>query len=285
MVMTDEQIQGVQDKTRPLLESDNPKQQAIVNGEQPLEIDGQHYMVVNHTNNEDINGQPNDNTQALAVAPCDKNGHNIDYDNVTITVGGTQPSNPSSLGNALFHSRFELTQQTEAVDNFTSETMDIAAAHGGKVTAISGHSQAGPAAAKVGANHHIGKIVNFQPWGGKGAVDSGYFSKEELKHLNKHCHVYTDTGKNIVMGDGNGGEIGYGKRIAAEGSSHKVGFFHIKGNGPDVNWYVKHHQFCSGMTKEQAKKVAMVLLRRSARSKLSQPRQLHWVSSISSITS
>lgn len=259
MAMTDEQIQDVQYWTRPLLEGEVDNSDAILAGEKPFKAEnGQYYMVVNSTNNTPISveGQPdkeNNNTQAIAVAPCDASGNNVDYDNVTITVGGTQTGNPNSFGNAVGATQ-GLTDQTDEVRAFYNETDAIVKDHGGEITAISGHSQAGPAAAKVGAENHVDKVVNFQPWASKKATKD--FSQEELDYLDKHCHVYTDDGKWVTMLDLNGGEIGYGKIFKVEGTSHRVDFFEIKGNGLDIEYYEKNNIFCSGMTEEQVKKIA-----------------------------
>lgn len=124
-------------------------------------------------------------------------------------------------------------------------------------TNMSGFSQSGPAVAKVAAEHKVGKITNFMDWGSEAALmdDAGApreandITKEEKKWINKHAHVYSDSGKDVTEYDGGDGEIAYGKVKTFEGKDHDTQAPRIKGNGLDVDWYVKHHKFCSGMTK------------------------------------
>lgn len=153
-----------------------------------------------------------------------------------------------------------MTYQYEQVQSFAEDTQKEVENHkGGKIAAMGGHSQAAPAVAKVGADMKVGKIINFQPWASEAAVNdksSRGINADEKKYLDKHCHTYTDSGKNTVKYDGSGGKCAYGKIYVAEGSSHDVGFFHIKGNGLNVDYYYKNNKFCSGMTEEQVKTIA-----------------------------
>ena len=263
--VTDQDVKEIQNVTRNVVE--NPeKYEDILNGDKPLEVDGKYYTVVNSANNDTsrIDGV----TQALAVVPCDQNNENQDYSQTIMTVGGTQADlsklnvNGSSFNNAI-DAKEHLTNQTPGVDQFYVDTMARVSQHeGGKISVISGHSQAGPAVAKIGAKYHVDKIVNFQPWGGEAAVDSGGINPDDKKYLDEHCTVYTDQGKSITKLDGNGGNPGYGRVYTVGGSSHAITHFHLKGNGLDTDWYVAKGEFCSGMTKEQAEKVARAKARK-----------------------
>ena len=121
---------------------------------------------------------------------------------------------------------------------------------------MSGHSQAGPAVAKVAANHNVDKVTNFSDWGGGMAYTNGYISEEDKKYLDKHAHIYSDEGNAVTMFAKDGGWIPYGDVREVDGSNHGTDHAHIKGNNLDIDYYVKHGQLCSGMTKDQVKKAA-----------------------------
>lgn len=148
--VTDQDVQDIQNVTRPLLEGRNDDSklledkncEKVLAGNDTIDVkrgdETKHYKVVNSTN-DDIDGA----TQALAVAPCDENGNNVDYSQTVITVGGTDLSNTKSRGNAFDVALgSNLTEQTEGVDAFYNQTNSIVSEHdNGKISVISGHSQ------------------------------------------------------------------------------------------------------------------------------------------------
>lgn len=246
MAMTDQEMQFLQGEVQDRCSS---------NSTEPIYDDqtGEYYKVVN---------KQDGTTQAIAVAPCDKNGKNVDYDQTAIVVYGTQPGLNESTGNAFSAFR-GMTPQYSDVEDFYVETEKKVNKHDGEITNMSGYSQSGPAVAKVAADHRVDKITNFADWGGQAAYDNGDITEEDKKYLDKHATIYTDSDKDLTWAN-KGGRIPYGKKVVVEGS-HDLDFFkgdhnynypQIKGNGPNIEWYVKHHQFCSGMTKEQAREVA-----------------------------
>ena len=267
--VTDQDVQDIQSVTRPLLEGRNGDSdllkkkncEEVLAGNDTIDVthdkETKHYKVVNSTN-DDIDGA----TQALAVAPCDENGNNVDYSQTVITVGGTDLSNTKSRGNAFDVALgSNLTEQTEGVDAFYNQTNSIVSEHdNGKISVISGHSQGGPAAAKVGSDHKVDRIVNFQPYGSENALGNteNSITPKDVDYLNKHCNVYADQGKSVANFDLHGGRTAYGRIRTVEGSNHKVEYFTLKGNDLDIDDYVKNGKFCSGMTEEQAKKAARI---------------------------
>ena len=273
--VTDQDVQDIQNVTRPLLEGRNDDSklledkncEKVLAGNDTIDVkrgdETKYYKVVNSTN-DDIDGA----TQALAVAPCDENGNNVDYSQTVITVGGTDLSNTKSAGNAIDVVKdTNLTEQTKGVDAFYNQTNSIVSEHdNGKISVISGHSQAGPAAAKVGAEKKVDRILNFQPYGSENALgnNKNSITPENVDYLNKHCNVYTDQGKSVANFDLHGGRTAYGRIHNVEGSSHKIDFFKLKGNNLDIDYYVKNGILCSGMTEEQAKKAARIGAKKDA---------------------
>ncbi|MFC3933003.1 hypothetical protein ACFOSE_09660, partial [Streptococcus dentapri] len=126
----------------------------------------------------------------------------------------------------------------------------------GEITNMSGHSQAGPPVAKVAAKHNVERVTNFSDWGAGTAYAYGYITKEDKEYLDKHAYIYSDSENNTTKYAADGGNIPYGHVREIEGSSHSAQYARIKGNNVDTDYYVKHHQFCSGMTKEQVEEVA-----------------------------
>lgn len=216
-----------------------------------------YYKVLTHTD---------DVTQGLGVVPVENAmGDNPQYDQVTIVIAGTQPPTEDfldgkkwqSTGNA-FGAWNGLTAQTQDIDDFYNQTLDNAKKihPDATVANISGHSQAGPGTAKVGAKYNIPRIYNFQPWASKKAVENGDITKDEVAYLNEHAIVFSDSGKMITYFDGADGKVAYGRVITVEANSHDVDLFQIKDNGLDIDWYIKNNLFCSGMTKDQVRRVA-----------------------------
>ncbi|MGT2929644.1 hypothetical protein ACVR1G_05320 [Streptococcus dentasini] len=242
MALTDENMQDLQGVTQDWCELSKGARR---------KVGGQEYEIVNTSTG---------TTQAVAVAPVNKDG-SVDYEQTSIAVYGTQPGINDSTGNAI-QAFGGMTPQYDDVEKFYNETEKKVDNHGGEITNMSGYSQSGPAVAKVAADHKVDKVTNFADWGAQAAYDNGDITEEDKRYLDKHATIYTDSGKDLTWLN-KGGKIPYGKKVVVEGkhdlnpiSDHDFAYAHIKGNGPDVNWYVKHHQFCSGMTKEQAKKVA-----------------------------
>lgn len=268
MALTDKNMQDLQKVTKENANISPGKTFSAGKGN-----DKQKYKVVNSANGA---------TQAIAVAPVGKNGK-VDYSQTAIVVAGTQPvtenitkapdilNDPlrpayreisswraidASEGYGPIHwGKGHLTKQVNDVNQFYNQTNRLLPKNG-KITNISGHSQAAPAVAKVAAKHKVGKITNFDDWGGEGAVKNGDITKSDIKYLNKHAHIYSDAENDVTKNDGHDGEIPYGKVYEVDGKKHSAQYPRIKGNKPDVSWYVKHNQFCSGMTKAQVEKVA-----------------------------
>ena len=261
MALTDEQIRQIQEKRKEYPEYTKGSVVNVGTSKNPV-----NYKVINVQDG---------TTQAVALAPSDENGNNVDYSQTAIVVNGTQPgienhSNElaimwgfnESTQNAIDATR-GITAQTTDVEKFYQETQSEVAKHDGEITNISGYSQSGPACAKVAATHKIDSTTNFMDWAGSAAYKNGDISKDDKKWLDKHATIYTDSTKDVTWADGNFGEIPYGKKKVFEGS---VGLsndhdpaaknLHIKGNDLDIDWYIKNGEYCSGMTRDQAKKAA-----------------------------
>ncbi|RSI10293.1 hypothetical protein [Streptococcus sanguinis] len=226
-----------------------------------------------------IINEVNETTQALAVAPLDKEGE-PDYTQTTIVVAGTQAPD-GDINNHVLESGFnavtarvQLTEQTKDVREFYNQSLSKAKKMAGTgqevdISNMSGFSQAGPAVAKVAAEMKVQKITNFMDWGAwaslyKNSSDYKGISNEELAYLNKHLHSYSDKGKDLTSMDGHGGIIPYGKVFTVEGKHHNAGLPKIKGNSPDFEWYEKNGLFCSGMTKSQVEKIVDKILSKSS---------------------
>lgn len=249
MALTDEQMQDLQAITKV---NAGKKEGEII-----TDPDNRRYEVVASVDSV---------TQGIAVAPIDENG-NADYSQTAIVVAGTQPPNDekgNGLGNeldstfrAIIQSGTGYSIQGRDVEALYQQTEANLNAHGGgEITNMSGHSQAGPAVAKVAANHNVDKVTNFSDWGGGMAYTNGYISEEDKKYLDKHAHIYSDEGNAVTMFAKDGGWIPYGDVREVDGSNHGTDHAHIKGNNLDIDYYVKHGQLCSGMTKDQVKKAA-----------------------------
>ena len=223
----------------------------------------------------EIINSENSATEAIAVAPVvnDK----ADYSKTIVLTAGTQDKiNPlkNSLGqmgntvksvigaaDAAYGSG--LSPQYDTLDNFFAETqrrLEEKGVEGGQIWYSSAHSQGGVPNVKLSVKYRVKEIVNFYDWGAKKAVDSGHFTKSELKYLEKHAIIYSDSGKEITGWDGNGGAIPYGKVRVFEGKSHSVQTPDLKGNNFDFDKYIKRGKFISGMTEKQVRKAIEVKL-------------------------
>ena len=256
MALTDESIQELQVEVLNIIKEEK-------NGNEfSLDESGKKYKLINEVN---------ETTQAIAVAPLDKEGK-PDYTQTTIVVAGTQsPNNENnnhvteSVFNAVI-ARNQLTEQTKDVREFYNQSLASAKKMAGTgqevdISNMSGFSQAGPAVAKVAAEMKVQKITNFMDWGAwnsltKNTADYRGISDEELAYLNKHLHSYSDQGKDLTSWDGHGGIIPYGKVYTVEGKNHNAGLPKIKGNRLDFEWYEKNGLFCTGMTEKQVRKIA-----------------------------
>ena len=233
MALTDEKIQELQVNVLDIIkESDAGKDYTIPRTNYK-------YRLINEIN---------ETTQAIAVAPLDKEG-NPDFSQTTIVVAGTQSPNNEN-NNHVIESGFnavlarnQLTEQTKDVREFYNQSLASAKKMAGKgqevdISNMSGFSQAGPAVAKVAAEMKVQKITNFMDWGAwnsltKNTADYRGISDEELAYINKHLHSYSDQGKDLTSWDGHGGIIPYGKVFTVEGKHHNAGLPKIKGNRPD----------------------------------------------------
>ena len=256
MALTDESIQELQVEVLNIIKEEK-------NGNEfSLDESGKKYKLINEVN---------ETTQAIAVAPLDKEGK-PDYTQTTIVVAGTQsPNNENnnhvteSVFNAVI-ARNQLTEQTKDVREFYNQSLASAKKMAGTgqevdISNMSGFSQAGPAVAKVAAEMKVQKITNFMDWGAwnsltKNTADYRGISDEELAYINKHLHSYSDQGKDLTSWDGHGGIIPYGKVYTVEGKNHNAGLPKIKGNRLDFEWYEKNGLFCTAMTEKQVKKIA-----------------------------
>ncbi|KGM36404.1 hypothetical protein [Streptococcus sinensis] len=256
MALNDEQVQELQVDVLKIIKEKN------VNEQFRLERSGKKYQLINEVN---------ETTQAIAVAPLNKQGQ-PDFSQTTIVVAGTQAPN-GDINNHVLESGFnavmarnQLTEQTKDVRDFYNQSLSKAKKMAGTGQAVdisnmSGFSQAGPAVAKVAAEMKVQKITNFMDWGAwnsltKNTADYRGISDEELAYLNKHLHSYSDQGKDLTSWDGHGGIIPYGKVFTVEGKHHNAGLPKIKGNSLDIKWYIKNSLFCSGMTEKQVREIA-----------------------------
>ena len=264
MALTDENIQDLQINVLKIIEEKAANQKFDVRGSDKK------YILINEVN---------ETTQAIAVAPLDKEGK-PDYTQTTIVVAGTQAPD-GDINNHVIESglnaataRVQLTEQTKDVREFYNQSLSKAKKMAGAgqevdISNMSGFSQAGPAVAKVAAEMKVQKITNFMDWGAwaslyKNSSDYKGISNEELAYLNKHLHSYSDQGKDLTSWDGHGGIIPYGKVFTVEGKHHNAGLPKIKGNSPDFEWYEKNGLFCSGMTKSQVEKIVDKRLSKSS---------------------
>ena len=267
MALNDQQIQYLQSQVKDY----------STNGKSKIEDfeTGQYYKVINRTP-----GDPNskDVTQAIAVAPIDSSG-NVDYSQTAIIVAGTQPENPASFGNAVkaaWDPTSSLTAQTQDVRNFYQSTMKkLADKPNGYISNMSGFSQSGTSVAKVASEQKVPHITNFDDWASVGATNPyilgivknfphEYLTPSDIAYLNKHARIYMASSKDLRIVDGGAGNIPYGKVLVVEGTpglnnpigDHDTQFSKIKGNGLNIDWYIKNNRFCSGMTYDQVVKVA-----------------------------
>ena len=264
MALTDENIQDLQINVLKIIEEKAANQKFDVRGSDKK------YILINEVN---------EATQAIAVAPLDKEGK-PDYTQTTIVVAGTQAPD-GDINNHVIESglnaataRVQLTEQTKDVREFYNQSLSKAKKMAGAgqevdISNMSGFSQAGPAVAKVAAEMKVQKITNFMDWGAwaslyKNSSDYKGISNEELAYLNNHLHSYSDQGKALTSWDGHGGIIPYGKVFTVEGKHHNAGLPKIKGNSPDFEWYEKNGLFCSGMTKSQVEKIVDKRLSKSS---------------------
>ena len=160
MALNDEQVQELQVDVLKIIKEKN------VNEQFGLERSGKKYQLINEVN---------ETTQAIAVAPLDKEGK-PDYSQTTIVVAGTQSPN-GDINNHVIESGFnavmarnQLTEQTKDVREFYNQSLSKAKKMAGKgqevdISNMSGFSQAGPAVAKVAAEMKVQKITNFMDWG------------------------------------------------------------------------------------------------------------------------
>ena len=154
MALTDEKIQELQVNVLDIIkESDAGKDYTIPRTNYK-------YRLINEIN---------ETTQAIAVAPLDKEG-NPDFSQTTIVVAGTQSPNNEN-NNHVIESGFnavlarnQLTEQTKDVREFYNQSLASAKKMAGKgqevdISNMSGFSQAGPAVAKVAAEMKVQKIT------------------------------------------------------------------------------------------------------------------------------
>lgn len=229
--------------------------------------DGMKYEIINSENSA---------TEAIAVAPIVNN--KTDYSRTIVLTAGTQNKfNPlkdsfgeigttvesvSGAADAAYGSG--LSPQYVKMDEFFAETqrrLKEKGVEGGQIWYSSAHSQGGVPNVKLSVKYRVKEIVNFYDWGAKKAVDSGHFSKSELKYLEKHAIIYSDSGKEITGWDGNGGAIPYGQVRVFEGKSHNVQTPDLKGSNFDFDKYIKRGEFVSGMTEKQVRKAIEVKLK------------------------
>ncbi|MBP2622565.1 hypothetical protein [Streptococcus oricebi] len=239
---------------------------------------GKKYKVINSVNKV---------TQAIAVAPLNAEGQ-PDYSQTTIVVAGTQPVSDFS-GNYANHlvstanalgARNGMSAQYKDIRQFYDDTEKKIQPHQGQISNMSGFSQSAPPVAKIAAEEGVPKVTNFMDWGGVAATDlfdsplgqvltkagapvwgstgagETEITKKDRAYLKKHSTSYSDSENNTTIIDGFAGIIPYGQVREVEGSGHKASFVHLKGNGLDIDHYVKNNQFCSGMTEEQVRKIA-----------------------------
>ncbi|WP_128836336.1 hypothetical protein, partial [Streptococcus sp. DD11] len=277
MTLTDKEIQELQGITKKSIQKENGS---------VIQIPGQNkfYKVVN---------QKDDVTQALAVVPVDNaDGANPNYQETTILVAGTQVpfehmkywddqsyfwkkdfDIAESSANAFITSGWfgtvqgGLTPQTADIDQFYQETLEKAKSEDKNaiISNMSGHSQAGPGvaytASKYGLQEHRSiKVTNFMDFEAHDAVASGAISKEQVAYLNKNATIYRDSRGDVVVLDGDGGDVPYGKTMRFEvvegDDGHSPQTPVMKGNKLDVDWYYKRNRFATGMTEKQVREIA-----------------------------
>lgn len=260
MELTHEDIQKLHKKVREWKKLKQGDSDSIERG-------GQEYEIINSENSA---------TEAIAVAPIVNN--KTDYSRTIVLTAGTQDKfNPlkdsfgeigttveSVIGAADAAYGSGLSPQYDTLDNFFAETqrrLEEKGVEGGQIWYSSAHSQGGVPNVKLSVKYRVKEIINFYDWGAKKAVDSGHFTKSELKYLEKHAIIYSDSGKEITGWDGNGGAIPYGKVRVFEGNSHSVQTPDLKGNNFDFDKYIKRGEFVSGMTEKQVRKAIEIKLK------------------------
>ena len=264
MALNDEQVQQLQTRVLKIIKNHD------VGEDFSLKRGGQKYVLINEVN---------ETTQAIAVAPLDKEGK-PDYSQTTIVVAGTQDPD-GDINNHVIESGFnaatarvQLTEQTKDVREFYNQSLSKAKKMAGTgqevdISNMSVFIKSVQAVDNVAAEMKVQKITNFMDWGAwaslyKNSSDYKGISNEELAYLNKHLHSYSDQGKDLTSWDGHGGVIPYGKVFTVEGKHHNAGLPKIKGNSPDFEWYEKNGLFCSGMTKNQVEKIVDKRLSKSS---------------------
>ena len=255
MELTHEDIQKLHKKVREWKKLKQGDSDSIERG-------GQEYEIINSENSA---------TEAIAVAPIVNN--KTDYSKTIVLTAGTQDKfNPlkNSFGeiattvesargavDAAYGSG--LSPQYAKMDEFFAETqrrLEEKGVEGGQIWYSSAHSQAGVPNAKLSVKYRVKEIVNYYDWGAKKSVDTGHFTASDMKYLKKHAIIYSDSGKEITGGDGNGGAIPYGQVRLYEGKSHNIQTPYLKGNNYDFDKYIKKNKFVSGMTEKQVRKIA-----------------------------
>ena len=255
MALTHQDIQNLHSVVRDWKNLEQGTRKSITFG-------GPEYEIINSENSA---------TEAIAVAPVVNN--KTDYSKTIVLTAGTQDKfNPlknsfgeigttvesvSGAADAAYGSG--LSPQYVKMDEFFAETqrrLEEKGVEGGQIWYSSAHSQGGVPNVKLSVKYRVKEIVNFYDWGAKKAVDSGHFSKSELKYLEKHAIIYSDSGKEITGWDGNGGAIPYGQVRVFEGKSHNVQTPDLKGNNFDFDKYIKRGEFVSGMTEKQVREIA-----------------------------
>ena len=260
MELTHEDIQKLHKKVREWKKLKQGDSDSIERG-------GQEYEIINSENSA---------TEAIAVAPIVNN--KTDYSRTIVLTAGTQNKfNPlkdsfgeigntaeSAIGAVDAAYGSGLSPQYAKMDEFFSETqrrLEEKGVEGGQILYSSAHSQGGVPNVKLSVKYRVKEIVNFYDWGAKKAVDSGHFSKSELKYLEKHAIIYSDSGKEITGWDGNGGAIPYGQVRVYEGKSHNIQTPNLKSNNFNFDKYIKRGEFVSGMTEKQVRKAIEVKLK------------------------
>lgn len=124
MALNDEQVQQLQTRVLKIIKNH------YVGEDFSLKRGGQKYVLINEVN---------ETTQAIAVAPLDKEGK-PDYSQTTIVVAGTQsPNNENnnhvteSVFNAIL-ARNQLTEQTKDVREFYNQSLSKAKKNGWRRT-------------------------------------------------------------------------------------------------------------------------------------------------------
>lgn len=232
-------------------------------------------------------------TQAMAVVPVDdREGHNPNFQETTIVVGGTQvpfehmkywDNQPyfwkkdfeitASTTNAFLTSGWfgmvqgGLTPQTADIDEFYQKTLKKARVEDKNaiISNMSGHSQSGPGVAYTASKYGLLenraiKVTNFMDFEAHDAVASGAISKEQVNYLNKNATIYRDSRGDVVFLDGNNGDVPYGKTMRFEvlegEDGHSPRTPVMKGNKLDIDYYYKRNLFATGMTEKQVRKIA-----------------------------